>query len=165
MLVVFAGLPGTGKSVLSRRVADALDATYLRIDTIEATIVASGFPFHGNPVGYRVAMRVAADQLRAGRDVVADAVNGADEARTGWGSLADEFRTTLRFVEVVCSDVDEHQRRVESRAPEMPGHGVPTWDQVRNRRIAPWRQARLVVDNLGDPAVEAEAIVLALRGA
>jgi predicted kinase len=77
LLVVFAGLPGSGKSVLARGVADAIGATYLRIDTIEAAIVSTLMPFEGNPVGYVVAEGVAADQLIAGRDVVADAVNGS----------------------------------------------------------------------------------------
>jgi predicted kinase len=44
LLVVFAGLPGSGKSVLARGVADAIGATYLRIDTIEAAIVSTLMP-------------------------------------------------------------------------------------------------------------------------
>ena len=129
--MVFAGLPGSGKSVLSRGVADALGATYLRIDSIESAIVATLMPFKDNPVGYVIAERVAADQLAGGRDVVADAVNGVAAARDGWVALAARTGATLRFVEVRCSDAAEHRRRVESREPEMPGQGVPTWDQVQ----------------------------------
>jgi predicted kinase len=44
LLVVFAGLPGSGKSVLARGVADAIGATYLRIDTIESAIVSTLMP-------------------------------------------------------------------------------------------------------------------------
>jgi predicted kinase len=110
-LVVFAGLPGSGKSVLARGVADAIGATYLRIDTIESAIVWALMPFRDNPVGYVVAERVAADQLAAGRDVVADAVNGVAAARTGWAALAARTGAALRFVEVRCSDVAEHRRR------------------------------------------------------
>ena len=138
LLVVFAGLPGSGKSVLSRGVADALGATYLRIDSIESAIVATLTPFKDNPVGYVIAERVAADQLAGGRDVVADAVNGVAAARDGWVALAARTGATLRFVEVRCSDAAEHRRRVESRQPEMPGQGVPTWDQVQCRRFEPW---------------------------
>jgi hypothetical protein len=57
LLVVFAGLPGSGKSVLARGVADAIGATYLRIDTIESAIVLALMPFRDNPVGYVVAER------------------------------------------------------------------------------------------------------------
>src|SRR5262245_49718709 len=38
MLIVFAGLPPTGKSTLARALAQARHATYLRIDTIEQTL-------------------------------------------------------------------------------------------------------------------------------
>lgn len=87
-LVLFCGLPRVGKCSMARRVADRLAARYLRIDTIEAAIVSTLTPIHGNPVGYVVAGRVAADPLRAGRSVVADAVNGVTDAHCGWESVA-----------------------------------------------------------------------------
>jgi predicted kinase len=165
LLVVFAGLPGSGKSVLARGVADAIGATYLRIDTIESAIVSTLMPYRDNPVGYVVAERIAADQLAAGRDVVADAVNGVAAARAGWVALAARTTAALRFVEVQCSDVAEHRRRVEAREPEMPGHGVPTWEQVLRRGYEPWPaelSGPLVIDNIGDAAVHIAHIVTEL---
>jgi predicted kinase len=165
LLVVFAGLPGSGKSVLSRGVADAIGATYLRIDSIESAIATALTPFRDNPVGYVVAERVAADQLVAGRDVVADAVNGVAPARAGWVALADRTGAALRFVEVLCSDAAEHRRRVEARGPEMPGQGVPSWEQVQRRRYEPWppeQSGRLVIDNIGDAAGHVAHIVTEL---
>jgi predicted kinase len=159
ILVVFSGRPGVGKTTLSRAVADDIGATFLRIDTIEAAIVSTLTPFSGNPVGYVVAQRVAADQLRAGRPVVADAVNNLDIARQGWTAVAEECAARLRFIEVICSDQEEHRARVEGRAPEMPGHGVPTWDQVQHRPWEPFAEPRLVVDNVGDSAQQAATIV------
>jgi predicted kinase len=153
LLVVFAGLPGSGKSVLARGTADAIGATYLRIDSIESAIAATLTPFQDNPVGYVVAEQVAADQLTAGRAVVADAVNGVAAARAGWVALAARTSATLRFVEVQVSDAAEHRRRVESRGPEMPGHVQPTWEQVQRRHYEPWPPelaGRLVIDNTGD---------------
>jgi predicted kinase len=165
LLVVFAGLPGSGKSVLARGVAEAIRATYLRIDTIESAIVSTLMPYRDNPVGYVVAGRVAADQLTDGRDVVADAVNGVAAARAGWVALAAQTGVAVQFVEVRCSDVGEHRRRVEAREPEMPGHGVPTWTQVLRRRYEPWPpelSGRLVVDNIGAAAGHVAHIVTEL---
>jgi predicted kinase len=165
LLVVFAGLPGSGKSVLARGVADALGATYLRIDTIETAIVATLMPYRDNPVGYVVAEWLAADQLAGGRDVVADAVNGVAAARDGWVALAARTGATLRFVEVLCSDAAEHRRRVETREREMPGQHQPTWDAVGRRRYEPWPPelaGRLVVDNVGDAAGHVTRIVIEL---
>lgn len=163
--MVFAGLPGSGKSVLARGVADAISATYLRVDTIESAIVSTLMPYRDNPVGYVVAERVAADQLVAGRDVVADAVNGVAAARAGWVALAARTGAALRFVEVRCSDVAEHRRRVEARAPEMPGHGVPSWEQVLRRRYEPWPpelSGRVIIDNIGDAAAHVARIAAGL---
>lgn len=93
-------------------------------------------PYRDNPVGYAIVERVAANQPAAGRNVVADAVNGVAAARTRWVALAARTRAALRFVEE-CRDLAEHRRRVEAREPEMPGHGAPTWEQVLRRRHEP----------------------------
>ena len=151
--------------MLARGVAGAIGATYLRIDTIESAIVSTLMPFRDNPVGYVVAGRVAADQLADGRDVVADAVNGVAAARAGWVALAARASAVVQFVEVRCSDIAEHRRRVEARGPEMPGQGVPGWTQVLQRRYEPWPpelSGRLVVDNIGDAAGHIADIVARL---
>jgi predicted kinase len=100
--------------------------------------------------------------------VVADAVNGVAAARSGWVALAARTGAVLRFVQVGCSDLAEHRRRVEARKPEMPGHGVPTWEQVRRRRYEPWPpelSGRLVVDNIGDAAGHIARIITELSAA
>lgn len=148
MLVVFGGLPGTGKTSVSRAVADALGATFLRIDAVEAAIQRMGFEVGETPVAYSAAHAVAADQLQAGRTVVVDAVNPARAAREGWADLAREFNVGVRYVEVVCSDAAEHRRRVEARQPDLVGHAVPTWKNVLDLAYEPWDEPRLVLDNL-----------------
>lgn len=150
-LLVFAGLPGSGKTHLARRVAQRIGTTFLRVDTIEAAIATTLAPFENNPVGYIAAEWVAEEQLRSGRDVVIDAVNNVDIARQGWTNLARRTGARLHFIEVLCSDPVEHRRRVEDRTPDWPGQGAPTWDQVRQREWQPFSVTRLLVDNLGDP--------------
>jgi hypothetical protein len=54
---------------------------------------------------------------------------------------------------------------VETRAPEMPGQGVPTWEQVQRRRYEPWPPelpGLVIVDNLGDAAVHVARIAAGL---
>ena len=43
MLIVFAGLPGTGRSSVARELAGKLDAVWLRIDSIQQAIWGPGF--------------------------------------------------------------------------------------------------------------------------
>jgi predicted kinase len=60
MLIVFGGLPGTGKTMLARAFAQRRHATYLRIDTIEQVIRSSEM-LAGDvgPAGYMVAYALA----------------------------------------------------------------------------------------------------------
>ncbi|WP_188904996.1 AAA family ATPase, partial [Deinococcus aerophilus] len=44
MLIVFSGLPGTGKSTLARSIAYRLHAAYLRVDSVEAALLHAGMP-------------------------------------------------------------------------------------------------------------------------
>jgi AAA domain len=82
MLIVFGGLPGTGKTTLSRLVAQDLSATWLRIDVIEVAMWRSGIA-REEPTGlaaYVVANALADAQLGLGATVVIDAVNPVEEA-------------------------------------------------------------------------------------
>ncbi|PXX70976.1 putative kinase [Nocardia tenerifensis] len=147
-LVVFAGLPGSGKTTVARVLADEIGATFLRIDTIEAAIVSTLTPFEGNPVGYVAAAWVAEDQLRGGRAVVVDACNNLEIARKTWTDLAHRTGVPLRWVEVVCSDPVRHRERVQARTPDWPGQGNPTWAQVRARPWEPFTEPRILVDTI-----------------
>jgi predicted kinase len=86
MLVVFAGLPGSGKTTIAREVARRQGALYLRIDTIEQSIRAGMPEGEIGVAGYAVALALARENLSVGQVVVADAVNpdtalsSADEA-------------------------------------------------------------------------------------
>jgi predicted kinase len=73
MLIAFCGLPGTGKTTLARTLADRLQATYLRIDTIEDVLLANeGAELVARGAGYGVAYAVAEENLKLGRTVVAE---------------------------------------------------------------------------------------------
>ena len=66
MLIIFGGLPGPGKSTLTRQLAEKLGAVYLRIDTIERAIAAGDEAVPIGDEGYRVAYALAEDNLRLG---------------------------------------------------------------------------------------------------
>lgn len=163
MLITFAGLPGSGKTTVSRLVADHLGATYLRVDGIESAIGAHLGPLRDSPVGYVVAERIAADQLRAGRTVVVDAVNAVEPARDGWRRLASDLNVPVRFVEVVCTDRGLHQQRVEARTSDLPGLVVPTWGDVTDLRWEPFAEPRVLVDNTGAAEDAVERVLRQIR--
>ena len=140
MLIILSGLPGTGKTTIARKLAHALAAVYLRIDSIEQSIRGAGRPVDGE--GYGVAYAVAEDNLRLGRIVVADCVNPWPLTRSEWRAVADRTGVPALDVEIVCSDADEHRRRVETRATDITGHRLPTWQEVVERDY----RERIVID-------------------
>src|SRR5262245_55973263 len=104
MLIAFCGLPGTGKTTLARGLAQALQATYLRINSIEEALWADeGGPLVAAGTGYRVAYAVAEDNLNLGRTVIADAVNPIRLTRQAWHQIAKRAGVKCIDVVVTCS--------------------------------------------------------------
>lgn len=145
MLYIFSGLPGTGKSTLSSALAKELGAAYLRVDAVEQAMRDSGIRVDG-PEGYIVCYAIASQNLLLGLDVVADTVNPIQITRQAWRSVAESLDTRFAEIEVVCSDVREHRRRVESREADIPGFVLPTWEQVKKRQYEVWDRDRIVID-------------------
>ena len=144
-LYIFAGLPGSGKSTLAKQIALQRDAVYLRIDTIEQALRdLCGVPVEGE--GYRLAYRVAADNLRLGRNVVADSCNPIALTRREWRQVAIDAGARYVDIEVVCTDPPEHRRRVETRSIDVAGLALPTWEDVVQREYHAWTADRIVVD-------------------
>ena len=109
LLIVFGGLPATGKTTLSRELARRLAATHLRVDTIEQSLKAAGLAV--GPTGYIIANALAADNLMLDRTVVADCVNPVQASRNGWRETAFRCAARLVEIEIICSDLAEHRRR------------------------------------------------------
>jgi predicted kinase len=143
-LVILSGLPGVGKTTIARELAAALTAVHVRIDSIEQALRDAGTTVYDH--GYRVAYAIAADNLRLGRTVVADCVNPWPLTRREWQSVASRAAARDVSVELVCSDVEEHKRRVESRSPDIANHRLPTWPEVMAHDYRPWDSDRLVID-------------------
>ncbi len=158
VLIVFGGLPGTGKTTLARAIAQDMAASYLRIDAIEQALRFSGL-ITGDigPAGYVVAYALAESNLKLGRSVVADSVNPIALTREAWRRVADQASAALVEVEIVCSDPVEHRHRVETRTVDVPGLAPPTWQEVVDRDYEPWDRQRILLDTANRRAADSVA--------
>ncbi len=156
MLYIFGGLPGTGKSTLASSLARERGAVYVRIDTIEQALRNAGVQIAG-PEGYVAGYGIAADNLRLGREVVADSVNPLRVTREAWCDVAIRLAVGFFEIEVVCSDREEHRSRVETRTSDIPGLVLPTWTAVLQRHYEPWDREHLVIDTAGKSSAQSLA--------
>lgn len=160
MLIIFGGLPGTGKTTTAKILLRKLSAVYLRIDTIENTLAQKYMKASEiKDAGYAVAQAVAAENLRFNKYVIVDSVNPLKITRQAWHQVAEKINVSFLDVEFVCSDPVEHKRRIENRKSDISGFSLPTWDQVVNRIYEQRTDERLVCDTALLSAVQAADLI------
>jgi len=145
MLFILSGLPASGKSSLAKLIAKEYNAVYLRIDTIEQALRdLCNYDVQGE--GYRLAYRIASNNLDLGHKVVADSCNPVAFTRREWEEVATRSNSRYINIEVICSNKEEHKRRVDNRCAEVDGLKLPTWNEIQNREYHAWEADRIVID-------------------
>jgi predicted kinase len=164
MLIIFSGLPGSGKSTIARALAQRLGAVYLRIDTIEQAIRdADQTNKEMGPAGYFVAYELARENLKIGSIVITDSVNPIQLTRDAYHDVALSAGVPCLDIEVICSNPSVHRERVESRTADIAGFALPDWQAVLDRDYEPWDRDRLILDSATlSVAQSVEQIIAAL---
>ncbi|HGU7323722.1 TPA: AAA family ATPase [Legionella pneumophila] len=151
MLIIFGGLPGTGKTTIAKQLAKKLKAAYLRVDTVEQTLISTSkvynpeYQFIG-PEGYEILYAIAQENLFTGINVIVDTVNPEKVTRETWQKVAKSADSPFIEIELICSDKEQHKSRVTSRVPDIQGHKLPTWQEIVDREYEPWESRTLLID-------------------
>lgn len=163
MLIIFGGLPGTGKTTLSKEIAKHFKAVYLRVDTIEQTLKNMPDGPNSSKVGaegYLISYAIASENLGLGMNVVADSVNSISITRQDWQQVAKKANADFLEIELICSDEQEHKRRVENRQADIKGHKLPNWKDVLGRDYEPWETKSLTIDTSKFAIEEAVQLII-----
>ena len=164
-LIVLAGLPGSGKSTMARALSKRIGAIWLRVDSLNEAILAGGtVPPELKVWTYGGAQAIARDNLQLGLDVIADCVNEWNAMRDSWLEAGREAGAEVSFLEVRCSNADEHRARLERRRTSHPDVFTPDWDEVENRAWDDWSIVRATIDTAGRDVEECAAQVLEILG-
>jgi predicted kinase len=154
VLVVFRGLPGTGKSHLARElVRERRDFLVLSRDELRALIVPHPvFSEQEKELIDDLILEAVTFLLRRGRSVVIDGMALSSSRRVdGFVRAAGSAGTPCRIVECVCSDATALARIARAGGSHPAGdRGERLYFEVK-RRFEPIRHPFVRINTDGDP--------------
>ena len=151
-LIVFTGLPGTGKSSLAEAVGRQLGIPVFAKDWLESTLQRCGLRADLDKGlgygGYELLTTLALRQLQLAQSVILDSVASIPSIRERWRELARTYGADWRVIECVCSDEAAHRTRLSRRERSIPGWHELDWSEVERVQsyYAAWQEDQLIVD-------------------
>jgi predicted kinase len=155
MLVAFAGLPGTGKSTLARRLAAQLPGVVLDKDRLRACLFPSveiEYSVEQDDFVMDIAYRVAEQLFRRRRDRYV-LIDGRTFSRAEQVTIlyqwADRIGVAVKMIECVCPDAVADQRLAQNSAGHPAANRTVALYRQLKEQADPLRVPRLVLDTSG----------------
>lgn len=113
-----AGSPGAGKSTLARAIGAASGAVVLDNDVIRSAILESDISVpQAGRAAYETLFALAADLLKQGHRVILDSPCHFQSILDLGTETANEAGVAYRFIECICPERAEIERRLTTRTP------------------------------------------------
>jgi predicted kinase len=152
LVIIFSGLPGTGKTRLAEGIARKLGVPVFSVAWLLGALARFGVLERADrgAMAYALVVNLVEHQLRLGQSAIVDGMVGSDPVRRRLRELAELHGATVRVIECVCSDEGLHRARIEARSDPVPGWPDPGWDHVVDVRelYEPWTEKRLILDSV-----------------
>ena len=152
-MILFSGLPGTGKSTLAETIGRQLGIPVFAKDWLEASLLRSGLRSKMDDkllgfAGYELLTVLAERQFMLGQSVILDSVASMPTIRDKWHTLAAQYGAEWRIIECVCSDENLHRARLTTRQRNIPGWHELEWADVEKVKgyYPTWEEKHLVLD-------------------
>jgi predicted kinase len=152
-MILFSGLPGTGKSTLAEMIGRQLSIPVFAKDWLEASLLQSGLRLMMDDkllgfAGYELLTVLAKRQFTLNQSVILDSVTSTQTIRTKWHQLATQYGADWRVIECICSDEGLHRARLNTRQRNIPGWHELEWADVEKVKgyYPPWKEEHLVLD-------------------
>jgi predicted kinase len=119
-LVIFCGVPGSGKTTIAKLVADRLaNAIHIQNDQVRAMLPRPVFGQKESQFVYDACYGIAKEALRAGYQVLLDATFIRDEYRSEARKKLHRYCARVDFVWIDC-DLKTALERNSAREPGIP---------------------------------------------
>lgn len=148
MLVVVCGLPGAGKTTVSKVIANRLDARWLRTDVVRKDVVET--PDYSSDETRRVYAELldrAREAIATDGAVVLDGTFKHDHQRADARELAAALDVPFQLVRVECDESVVHER-IAAREDDESDADFET-HQLHREQFDPIDGDYVVVDNSG----------------
>ncbi|MEZ4671990.1 MAG: AAA family ATPase [Anaerolineae bacterium] len=152
-LILFAGMPGGGKTTLARQIARRLSIPVFAKDRVQRVLRDHNLADASSGDGYYIILDMVDEQLGLGLSCMLDATFPLDHFRMVASEIAQRHKARLCAIYCYCSDDLVWQERMKDRVHYVPNWKPVGWQDVLRMReyYQPWNDNALFVDSVRSP--------------